>query len=132
MTSATLGDTRQATAIARHWIDGRWRDSAEHKDSINPATGEVIARYALAGESEAREAVAAALTSFRQTNWKNDRALRSRALHEMAERFEAHTADLIISETTAARIGRSMNSLENPMTASLNRQPAARCVRWSV
>ncbi len=42
MTTATIGDMRQATAIARHWIDGSWRDSAEHKDSINPATGEVI------------------------------------------------------------------------------------------
>jgi hypothetical protein len=28
MTTATLGDMRQATAIARHWIDGNWRDSA--------------------------------------------------------------------------------------------------------
>ena len=90
MTTATVGDKRQATAIAQHWIDGRWRDSAEHEDSINPATGEVIGRYALAGENEAREAVAAALTSFRQTTWKNDRGLRSRVLQEMAERFEAH------------------------------------------
>jgi len=52
MTPATVGDTRQATAIARHWIAGGGRDSAEHKDSINPATGEVIGRYALAGEDE--------------------------------------------------------------------------------
>jgi acyl-CoA reductase-like NAD-dependent aldehyde dehydrogenase len=86
---------REATAIARHWIDGGWRDSAEHKDSINPATGEVIGRYAIAGEDEAREAVAAALRTFRETNWKNDRALRSRVLYQMAERFEAHGADLI-------------------------------------
>jgi acyl-CoA reductase-like NAD-dependent aldehyde dehydrogenase len=93
--AASVRNTRQATAIARHWIDGRWRDSAEHKDSINPATGEVIGRYALAGEDEAREAVAAALRAFRETNWKHDRALRSRVLHEMAERFEAHAADLI-------------------------------------
>ena len=55
MTTATLGHTDQALAIARHWIDGRWRDSAKHKDSINPATGEVIGTYAVAGEDEARE-----------------------------------------------------------------------------
>jgi len=95
MTTATVGDTRQATAIARHWIDGGWRDSAEHKDSINPATGEVIGRYALAGEDEAREAATAAVRTFRETNWKNDRALRARVLNEMAERFEARAADLI-------------------------------------
>jgi betaine-aldehyde dehydrogenase len=90
MTPATV-----AGALARHWIDGQWRDSAEHRDSLNPATGEVIGRYAFAGEDEAREATAAALRTFRDTNWKSDRALRSRVLHEMADRFEAHRADLI-------------------------------------
>jgi betaine-aldehyde dehydrogenase len=95
MTTATLGNTRKATAIARHWIDGRWRDSTEHKESINPATSEVIGHYALAGEDEARAATASALRTFRETNWKNDRALRSRVLHEMAEHFEARTADLV-------------------------------------
>jgi betaine-aldehyde dehydrogenase len=95
MRTVTVGDTRQATAIARHWIDGGWRDSAKHKDSLNPATGDVIGRYALAGEDEAREATAAALRSFRETNWKNDRALRASVLNEMAERFEARAADLI-------------------------------------
>ena len=95
MTTATVGDTRQATVIARHWIGGCWRDSADHRDSINPATGELIGRYALAGEDEARAAVAAALRTFHETNWKNDRALRSRVLHQMAERFEARSADLI-------------------------------------
>lgn len=39
MTTATVDDTRPATAIARHWIDGSWRDPAEHRDSINAATG---------------------------------------------------------------------------------------------
>ncbi len=95
MTTATIDETRPATAIARHWIDGRWRDSPEHRDSINPATGEVIGRYALAREDEAREATAAALRTFRETNWKNDRALRSRVLQEMAARFDARAADLI-------------------------------------
>ncbi len=95
MTTAALGHMHHASAIARHWIDGQWRDSAEHRDSINPATGAVIGRYALAGEDEAREATAAALRAFRETTWKSDRALRSRALLEMADRFEAHAADLI-------------------------------------
>ena len=67
MTQTTLvGDMRNAGAMAQHWIDGRWRDSAEPKDSVNPATGEVIGRYALAGEDEAREATAAARRAFRE------------------------------------------------------------------
>jgi betaine-aldehyde dehydrogenase len=82
-------------ALAQHWIDGRWRDSADHRDSIDPATGEVIGRYAVAGEDEAREAVAAALRAFRGTNWKSDRARRTRALLEMADRFDAHRDELI-------------------------------------
>lgn len=95
MTIARIGDARRATSVARHWIDGRWRDSAKHEDSVNPATGEVIGRYALAGEDEAREATAAARRAFRETSWKHDRALRSRVLCEMASRFDARAADLI-------------------------------------
>ena len=95
MTTATIGDTRQATVIARHWIDGRWRDSAQHQASINPATGEVIGIYALAVEDEAQEATAAALRAFRDSGWKHDRALRSRVLDELAVRFEARAHDLV-------------------------------------
>src|SRR4051794_31870512 len=84
-----------APAIAQHWIDGRWRDSAEHKDSINPATGERIGSYAVGGVVEATEAVDAALRAFRETDWKTDRELRARVLYEMADRFEAHAAELI-------------------------------------
>ena len=85
----------RASDTAVHWIDGNWRDSAEHLDSFNPATGEVIGQYALAGEKEAREATAAALRAFRETDWKSDRRLRSKVLHELADRFEARRADLI-------------------------------------
>ena len=88
-------DSRQGTAAALHWIDGRWRDSASHENSVNPATGEVIGRYARAGEDEAREAVRVALRAFRETNWKSDRALRCRVLHELSEQFEARAGDLI-------------------------------------
>lgn len=45
---------------ARHWIGGRWLDSAEHGDSIDPATGTVIGRYAKGGRAEAELAVNAA------------------------------------------------------------------------
>jgi hypothetical protein len=83
MTTDTLDNTHTAAGIARHWIDGDWRNSRRHEDSVNPATGEVIGRYALAGEDEAREATAAAHRAFRETNWKGDRTLRSRVLNEM-------------------------------------------------
>ena len=70
--------TARLNGTAYRWIDGRWRDTAQHKDSMNPATEEVIGEYAVGGADEAREAVAAALQAFRETDWRGDRALRSR------------------------------------------------------
>ena len=83
------------TPIAKHWIDGHWRDSVQHLDSFNPATGEVIGTYAVGGRDEAAETVAAALRAFRETTWKSDRWLRARALNEMADRFAVRAGDLI-------------------------------------
>jgi hypothetical protein len=67
----------RATRLARHWIDGQWRDSADHRDSINPASGEKIGSYALGKEDEAADAVAAAVRAFRDTDWKTNRELRA-------------------------------------------------------
>jgi betaine-aldehyde dehydrogenase len=92
MTATTL-ESQQT--VAKHWIDGTWRDSSRHRDSINPATYDVIGQTAVAGPEEAREAVEAAVRAFRETPWKEDRNLRSRALNEMADRFEARARDLI-------------------------------------
>jgi betaine-aldehyde dehydrogenase len=44
----------------RHWIDGEWADSDEHRDSVNPATGAVIGSYAMGGPKEAQAAIEAA------------------------------------------------------------------------
>ena len=87
--------TDEQTPVARHWIDGNWCDSAKHQDSFDPATGEKIGSYAVGGADEAREAVAAALRAFRETDWKTNRELRARVLLEMADVFEARTPELI-------------------------------------
>jgi len=44
------------TSVAKHWIDGQWTDSEEHGESVNPATGENIGEYAMAGLKEAQAA----------------------------------------------------------------------------
>jgi betaine-aldehyde dehydrogenase len=91
-----MTSTKQRTGrVAEHWIDGQWRDSAKHEDSINPATGEVIGRYAFGGRDEANEAVTAARKAFLQSDWRVNPALRSRVLNELADRFEARASDLI-------------------------------------
>jgi acyl-CoA reductase-like NAD-dependent aldehyde dehydrogenase len=46
--------------IAKHWIDGEWVGSETVSESVNPATGAVLGRWADGGEAEARAAIAAA------------------------------------------------------------------------
>ena len=80
--------------IAKHWIDGEWVASDKVSESINPATGEVLGRWADGGEAEARAAVVAARRAFETSPWARDRNLRNRALIEMAEAFDAHAEEL--------------------------------------
>ena len=46
--------------VAMHWIDGQWADSDQHRESVNPATGEVIGTYAMASAEDAQRAIDAA------------------------------------------------------------------------
>src|SRR5580700_9609296 len=80
--------------IAKHWIDGEWTGSGTVSESVNPATGAVLGRWADGGEAEARAAIAAARRAFDTTSWSRDRVLRHWALSEMADRFDAHADEL--------------------------------------
>jgi betaine-aldehyde dehydrogenase len=80
--------------IAEHWIDGEWTGSGTVSESVNPATGAVLGRWADGGEAEARAAIAAARRAFDTSPWSRDRSLRHRALNEMADRFDAHAEEL--------------------------------------
>jgi betaine-aldehyde dehydrogenase len=48
--------------IAKHWIDGEGVGSGTVSESINPATGAVLGRWADGGEAEARAAFQEAKT----------------------------------------------------------------------
>jgi acyl-CoA reductase-like NAD-dependent aldehyde dehydrogenase len=104
MSSTQARAAVRAIRVARQWIDGQWCDSAEHRDSFNPASGETIGSYAFGKKSEAADAVAAALRVFRNTDWKTNRELRARVLNEMADRFEARAAEL--AQAIAAENGK--------------------------
>src|ERR1700758_2173808 len=80
--------------IAKQWIDGEWVASDTVSESINPATGEVLGRWADGGDAEARAAVEAAGRAFNTSLWPRDLNLRNRALLEMAARFDAHVDEL--------------------------------------
>jgi betaine-aldehyde dehydrogenase len=83
------------TSVAKHWIDGQWADSEEHRDSVNPATGEIVGSYAMAGPKEAQAAIEAAKRAFAEPEWRTNRLLRARVLNRMADRFEERADDLV-------------------------------------
>lgn len=83
------------TQIVKNWINGEWIDSEKHTDSINPANYQVIGQYADASEADAASAIVAAKYAFEHTDWKDNRALRAKALHELADAFENSADELI-------------------------------------
>jgi betaine-aldehyde dehydrogenase len=91
---------------ALHWINGKWVDSVQHGDSVNPATGEVIGSYADADRAEAEQAVRAAKAAFRESTWASDMELRTKVLLEVAESFQRHEAEL--AELTTLENGKTI------------------------
>jgi hypothetical protein len=84
--------------IARHWIDGEWTGSGAVLESVNPATGAVLGRWADGGEAEARAAIAAARRAFETSPWSRDRNLRHQVLNDgqplrRARRRTRHAGD---------------------------------------
>ena len=88
-----MEETAMKTAL--HWIDGKLLDSAQHRESIDPATGKVLGIYADGGAEEAQLAIHAAQRAFRETDWKDNRQLRSSVLRRLADNLEARADDLI-------------------------------------
>jgi betaine-aldehyde dehydrogenase len=96
--------------IAKHWIDGEWTGSGTVSESVNPATGAVLGRWADGGEAEARAAIAAARRAFETSPWSRDPSLRHRALSEMADRFDAHAEELgtLVTKENGKKIAEGM------------------------
>src|SRR5688572_22622200 len=90
--------------VAKHWIGGQWLDSGEHRESINPATGDVIGSYVYVSREEAELAVNVALRAFRETDWKHNRTLLARVLNAMAARFESRAEEL--SQLLSTEVGK--------------------------
>lgn len=90
------GARSQEGASTRHWIGGKWSESARVSESINPSTGLKQGSYFDAGRKEAMAAVAAAREAFDTGSWAHDRALRAAALMELADQLAARTEALIL------------------------------------
>ena len=77
------------------WIGGKWADAAKRTESFDPATANSIGTYADASLEDAKAATAAAVAAFTHSPWKDDRRLRAKVLHSLADRFEARAPELI-------------------------------------
>jgi acyl-CoA reductase-like NAD-dependent aldehyde dehydrogenase len=95
-------ETQTELQSGRLFIGGEWQDAASGRtfESINPATGEVLATVAEADASDVDRAVSAARAAFEEGAWP--RMLpreRGRLLHRIADLLEANADHLARLET---------------------------------
>ena len=108
------------------FIGGRYVDAAsgETFDSINPATGKLLAQVAAGDAADVDRAVAAARDAFRKGSWAGlPPAKRKRVLQKFAE--------LICSTRKSSRCSRRWTWASPSATAcSVDIPAAARCIEW--
>jgi aldehyde dehydrogenase (NAD+) len=84
-----------------HFIDGRFvdGDTAHDFETINPATGKVLARVGAASQADVDEAVAAARRAFDTTWGRMPGAERGKYLYRLARRLQERGREMAVLET---------------------------------
>jgi aldehyde dehydrogenase (NAD+) len=84
-----------------HYIDGKRVDGQDADDfeTVNPATGEPIAKVAAANEAEIDEAVKAARQAYDKTWSRMDPADRGKYLYRIARRLQERSREFAVAET---------------------------------
>ena len=114
-------------------IDGEWLGSVTSgwKPTVNPADGKVIGEYAVAGEAEVNQAVAAARQAFEYGNWsKVTPAQRAKLLWRIADLIETQGEELATLETLDG--GKLLSGVRNgeiPSAAESFRYYAGWCTK---
>jgi len=108
------------------FIDGRYLDAASGAtfDTINPATGKLLARVAAGDQEDINRAVSSARAAFRKGAWANFApAKRKKILLRFADAILKHTEELALLETL---------DMGKPISDSLKIDipGAARCLQW--
>ena len=104
------------------FIGGRWVDSATGRtfDTIDPATGEILAKVAEAGPEDVDRAVAAARKSFDSGVWRSlPPAERAKALWRAGDLIEEHAMEL--AQLDSLDNGKPINEMllfDVPLTAA--------------
>lgn len=98
--SKRLADFLQGTK--KLYINGEWVESASGKtfETLNPATGDVLAVVSEADAEDVDRAVEAARKAFDEGEWsKMSAASRSRLIYKLADLMEAHKEELAQLDT---------------------------------
>jgi acyl-CoA reductase-like NAD-dependent aldehyde dehydrogenase len=103
-----------AVAISEYllWVNGESVEptAGELRDVIEPATGEVLARAALAGEQDVDRAVGAARAALDGPWGKTPGTERSRLLHALADAIAANRKEL--AELESRNVGKAISSVK--------------------
>ncbi|WP_414439750.1 aldehyde dehydrogenase family protein [Burkholderia sp. 22PA0106] len=94
----------QAEHDARHWIGGAWLADGPRRESIDPATGEVIGYFHDAPVDTMQKAIDCASDAFRLGAWRSDAHARAAALSHLADAFEARLGEVV--DTLCAENGK--------------------------
>jgi betaine-aldehyde dehydrogenase len=93
---------RDAAGTVLLFLGGRFTAASDGatRESIDPATGEVVAHVAEATRADAEAAIAIARAAFDDGPWPQTPALdRARLLHKLADALDANAADFAALET---------------------------------
>ncbi|MDT6963173.1 aldehyde dehydrogenase family protein [Cupriavidus sp. SZY C1] len=93
-------------AEAMHWIRGEWLAEGQCKESIDPATGQVIGYFHDATAATMQLAIDAAAEAFAAGHWRDDAYLRATALGHLADAFarrQQEVVDMLCAENGKLR-----------------------------
>jgi gamma-glutamyl-gamma-aminobutyraldehyde dehydrogenase len=114
---------RQVKLRTGIFFDGQFRDaqSGDTFESINPATGEPLARIASAQDADVDAAVAAARTAFESGVWaKTSPAHRKRVLVRLSELILEHRAELaLLDSMDMGKLVTEAHNVDVPSAADL-------------
>ncbi len=114
-----------STIEPRHelWIDGGFRSSrsGEHLDCRNPATGELLAEVAAAGEADVDLAVAAARRAFEDGRWRGlAPSQRKAVLLVLADLVRTHADELaLLDSLDAGKLIADTSTIDIPGSAAI-------------
>jgi acyl-CoA reductase-like NAD-dependent aldehyde dehydrogenase len=92
------------------YVNGEQTEGAEVKDLHEPATGELLARAAMAGEADVDRAVEAARAALDGPWGKTPGTERSRLLHALADAIQANRKEL--AELESRNVGKAISSVK--------------------